>query len=224
MQFFTHDTPIEGRGKLTDRLAAELRTGKKVLWLVSGGSNVPVAVAAMKALRAADLQNLTISLCDERYGRERHMDSNLFRLEQAGFKPGAAKLIGVLQDSLSLEDTADAFDKKIGDAFDAADVVIAQIGMGADGHIAGILPKSAAAEINDRMAVSYDGGLHKRITLTPHALLRVDAAYVFAYGAEKRKALIILRDQAVPMREQPAQLLKQLKEVYVFNDQIGDTQ
>jgi len=51
-----------------------------VLWLVPGGSNIPIAVEAMDMIRkemsGLSLKYLTITLSDERYGSVGHKDSN----------------------------------------------------------------------------------------------------------------------------------------------------
>jgi hypothetical protein len=49
----------------------------------------------------------------------------------------------------------------------------------------------------------------------------IDSAYVFTFGEAKRPQLEILLNSDVPLSHQPAQLLKQLPEAYVYNDQIA---
>jgi 6-phosphogluconolactonase/glucosamine-6-phosphate isomerase/deaminase len=54
--------------------------------------------------------------------------------------------------------------------------------------------------------------------LTFPALRHITAAYAFAFGNTKQQALSTLKDRSVPPREQPAQILKQLPEAYVYSD------
>jgi hypothetical protein len=48
------------------------------------------------------------------------------------------------------------------------------------------------------------------------------AAYVFAFGDAKREALQQLRDESLSLDDQPAQIIKQLPEAYVYSDQLSD--
>jgi len=71
------------------RIALALNAGKRVLWLVCGGSNIPVAVETMDAVRSRvgkeELSRLTVALTDERYGPVGHKDSNWEQLTERGF-------------------------------------------------------------------------------------------------------------------------------------------
>lgn len=221
---FTNCQSAIGADRLASRLKSELLAGKHVLWLVTGGSNIPLSVKILHSLQDIDLKNLTIMLTDERYGPVGHADSNWQQLEQAGFKPSGAKVITVLQDGLSLEQTTERYAQNAKQAFDSADIVIAQIGMGPDGHILGILPDSPALKNKGQMAVGYTTETYQRTTLSPMAVKKIDAAYVLTYGQSRRAQLEQLRDSNLEVSEQPAQLLKLLPEAYIFNDQIGDTE
>jgi 6-phosphogluconolactonase/glucosamine-6-phosphate isomerase/deaminase len=108
-------------------------------------------------------------------------------------------------------------------AFSDNKVVIAQLGIGPDGHTAGILPNSVATEPNSRLVVNYVADPYKRLTLSFTALKKVTVAYVLAFGSNKMDALIALQSQNLSLSEQPAQILKQLNEAYVYNDQVGES-
>lgn len=207
---------------IRDRLVQELKAAKRVLWLVSGGSHIQVNVEIMDAIPDELTSNLTVYLIDERYGEVEHPDSNGKQLEDAGFNHKQARVVYTLAPGLSLEETTEQYALSIGAAFEAADVVIAQIGMGADGHIFGILPGSPAVD-SEKLVVSYATEQYKRITLTAKAARQYfSVAYLFAFGESKRQQLEKLRDTDVSVAEQPAQLLKHFPEVYVYNDQLDD--
>jgi 6-phosphogluconolactonase/glucosamine-6-phosphate isomerase/deaminase len=189
-----------------------------VLWLVSGGSNVPLTVAIMRSLPADIVSRLTVALSDERYGKPGHPDSNRQQLLAAGFQAGSAQVIETLQAELTLEDTRVAFDAALHTAIAAADITIAQLGIGGDGHIAGILPQSAGLAV-DRWVAAYEAAAYKRITITPPVFNKLQAAYVFVYGDTKKGALERL-SRDLPASDQPAQLLKRLAEAYVYTDQV----
>lgn len=221
MEFIRLGSINEGVEPLADRLIDELNAGKKVLWMVSGGSNIPVAAAVMDQIPDNLTERLSVCLVDERYGPVGHPDSNSKQLDDAGFKHKKARVMYVLAPGLSMAETADQFALELKTAFEMADIVIAQLGIGPDGHVLGIKPESPAIE-NKSLVVHYAAEDYKRITPTVYAAIRhIDAAYVFAFGANKHAQLEKLRDTDVPVSEQPAQLLKHLPEAYVYNDKIG---
>jgi 6-phosphogluconolactonase/glucosamine-6-phosphate isomerase/deaminase len=223
LNFIYEPDAKNGAAKLSERLVSELQSGKKVLWLVCGGSSIPLEASAMKQVPRELQKNLTIALTDERYGEFNHPDSNWLQLDEAGFQAGEATIIPTLAPNLSLDETCKTYEQNITQALDKADIVIAQFGIGADGHIAGALPGSPAIT-DDKMVVGYDAGNFTRITLTPTALRRITVAFAFVYGDSKLEALQNLRDRELSLDEQPAQILKQLSEAYVYNDQIGEAQ
>jgi 6-phosphogluconolactonase/glucosamine-6-phosphate isomerase/deaminase len=219
-----------GAHELAAKIMASLERGKKVLWLVPGGSNIAVAVFVMKTIRKGEptsafsegapiraLANLTVALTDERYGPVGHPDSNWEQLIDAGFDFDNVNAIPVLR-GLPLDETVSAYGDEMRSAFERADAVIGHFGIGADGHIAGILPHSPAVA-EPGPVNGYEAGAYTRITLTPAILRRVTAAFAFAFGSSKAKAIRDLRDAALPLEDQPAQILNMLGEAYLFSDQ-----
>ncbi|HVV66518.1 MAG TPA: 6-phosphogluconolactonase [Candidatus Saccharimonadales bacterium] len=223
MQFITCNDAREGTEKFTDRLMQELQAGKKVLWLVCGGSNIAAEAEIMKRIPPELSANLAITLTDERYGEPGHKDSNWRQLQDAGFDFKQATSLPVLQSGQSLEETAQNYDKMARQAFAGNDIVIALFGIGADGHIAGVLPDSPAAAENDMWAAGYQAGQLTRITLTFPALKQIDAAYAFAFGEAKKEALTQLQNETIELERQPSQILKYLPEAYLYSDQVGET-
>lgn len=222
MKFIKSNSSETGQLSLQTRLQEVLALKQNVLWLISGGSNIPITVAIMNELAPSSTQNLTIMLCDERYGPLNHQHSNLTALYKAAFKPKLAAILPVIQAGLSLEQTAGLYSKATQKAIDSADVVIGQLGIGVDGHTAGILPYSPAATADNMWVTSYKAADFSRITLTPFALSHVQEAYVFAFGVDKKAALTRLKQEMLPIAEQPAQLFRHLPTAYVYNDQIGE--
>lgn len=207
--------------KLADRLHTELIANKSVLWLLSGGSNIEISANALNLL-PPDLQSkLTITLNDERYGPYGHKDSNMHQLRTAGIANTHAKIIPVIApEGLPLDETTQHFEQNIQNAFADADIIISQLGMGNDGHTAGILPNSPAVNATG-LVTSYTTEQYVRITLTFEALKRVNTAYLFVFGDDKREQLLRLRDEDFPLKSQPAQIIRQITEAYVYNDQLG---
>lgn len=223
MKFILTEDWNRGIADLTERLVKELTGGKKVLWLVSGGSNIAATVQVANGLPAGLTSTLSVMLIDERYGEPGHPNSNWARLMEAGLSLPLATMISVLESGQDFEATRLAYSHKVTEGLATNDVVIAQIGMGEDGHIAGILPGSSAALAAKRLVVGYERPPYQRLTLTFQAIEQVTAAYVFTFGTSKKPALMQLRDSSPSLVEQPAQILKQLPEAYIYNDQIGGT-
>jgi 6-phosphogluconolactonase/glucosamine-6-phosphate isomerase/deaminase len=201
-------------GKIRERLAS----GKRVLWLVPGGSAIAVAVLASRKLAGAPLANLAVTLTDERYGPVGHADSNMVQLEAAGFSLPRARMLPVLAGE-DLSSTTDAFDKLLHEEIDAADYVIGLFGIGADGHTAGMLPHTAAVA-SARYAEGYASEKFTRVTMTARAIALVDEAVVYALGEAKWPVIEAL-ERSVALARQPAQALKQTTTLAIFNDLKG---
>ncbi len=209
---------------LASVLWKELKLGKKVLFFVTGGSSVPVAVKTAETLdrlcqsinKRDLLSHLTITLTDERYGRVGHADSNWRRLLDNGFSLPGAKLAPVLTGknrALSVEN----FNKFLDQEFRAAEYKIGLFGVGKDGHTAGVLPSSIAVGCRD-LVCDYDAPPFFRITMTPRAIERLDEAVVFVQGKEKRGVLESLLSENIDIMKQPAQVLKKVPRFTVFSD------
>lgn len=207
--------------KLADSLAEHLGKGLSALWLVPGGSGIEIASMAARNLRAlnVDLSKLTVSLSDERYGPVGHPDSNWLQLQKAGFKLPGARLSPVLA-GLSLEATAAAYSSFLEQALRLATYKLAFLGMGADGHIAGIKPGSPAVD-SHKLAAGYEWEDFTRLTMTPLAIKRADEVVCWAAGSAKRGALESLDDE-LPLEVEPAQILKAVSSVTVYNDIRGE--
>lgn len=206
---------------LTQQIEAHLKKGQSVTWLLSGGSAINVALKVAEQLRSSGtrLQTLSVSLIDERFGKPGHADSNWFKLEQAGLSLPGAKLHPVLEGK-GMGVTAADFEAWLKQNLVDVDYSIGLLGVGPDGHTSGILPHSPAVEAEGWVA-AYEGPDFQRITTTAAALQHLSEAAVYAVGENKRQALDNL-DSDLSLAEQPAQLLKQLSKVTIFNDYKGD--
>jgi 6-phosphogluconolactonase/glucosamine-6-phosphate isomerase/deaminase len=221
MEFIKTSDWQQGIADLTARLTKELKASKKVLWLIGGGSNIAASVAVMAQLPDEVTHHLAIFMTDERYGDVGHMHSNSKQLLDAGFQTKEAIFVPMLQPGFSMEETQERYSQALERAIEHADVIIAQSGIGADGHIAGILPHSAAVNATG-WVTGYEAPNYKRMTMTFDALRHIDAAYYMAFGDDKAAALTQLRDEELSLDDQPSQILKELPEAYVYNDQIGN--
>lgn len=222
MQFSTNQ-PSDAVSQIARTIMQSLTQTYQVLWLTSGGSAIPAQVAIMRELAGLldeQLNNLLILPVDERYGPPNHADSNTAQMRAAGFAPGSATWHDVLADDLPLDETIVRYQELAKQAFDKADLVIATLGIGSDGHTAGVLPDSPAVSDETSFAVSYQWADYARLTLGLQLLRRIDHAFVLAYGEGKHDAIKRLRAHEEPLHTLPAVFLYDLPQVTVYNDYI----
>jgi 6-phosphogluconolactonase len=208
---------------LTTTISSHLGKGEKVLWLVTGGSSIEVAVQTSRQLTGQELSNLYVTLTDERYVPLDDPESNWKQLLDAGFSLPGARLLPVLKNE-EMQATTKRYADLLQKVLSEANFKIAMFGMGPDGHIAALFPNFP--QINE--AGSYATSLSNspkppqlRMTITVPAIKKLDEAVIIATGAEKKPALEKLEQDLTP-KEQPAQLLKTLPKLTVYNDQIGE--
>jgi 6-phosphogluconolactonase len=223
MEFYKFSTEDHVAAIMANEISNRLSKGKKVLWLIAGGSVIKVADLASKKLHGAKLENLTVTLTDERYVPVGDSDSNWQQLMDSGFKLQGANELQVLNND-GIELITKEFDSNLRRLLTQADYKIALFGMGADGHIAALFPNSAELNENNKYAVKLDNSPKppkERITMTFAAIKHLDEAILFTKGPDKLPVLEKLR-QNLNINEQPAQFLKKLSKLTIFNDQIGD--
>ena len=210
---------------IAERIIAVLQAGKPVLWLVCGGSNISAAVAVMKSIRtsvsAIDISRLTVGLTDERFGPVGHVDSNWKQLEDAGFEFTNIGTLPTLKGE-PLEETVHSYSKEIDEAINTTKsdkgLVVAILGIGADGHIAGILPDSSASRAQG-LTDGYEAGPYMRVTLTFTALRRLDEVYALVFGARSKHTQITrLVAESVALSDQPCQILKEITVSSLYTD------
>jgi 6-phosphogluconolactonase/glucosamine-6-phosphate isomerase/deaminase len=202
-----------------NRILKQLKSGHKVLWLVPGGSAMAVAAAVAEKLnQLPNLSGLTVNLTDERYGPTDHADSNWLQLAELGFNLPGARFEPVLNGG-DLSKTAAGYTNILIHALEQADFCLALAGMGPDGHIFGIKPGSPAVNAKD-MVIGYKWEDFVRLTPTISLIKLLDEVVLYVVGKEKHRQLDTL-DKEITATEQPAQLLKQAKNVTIFNDYKG---
>jgi 6-phosphogluconolactonase/glucosamine-6-phosphate isomerase/deaminase len=222
IKFIHSMTPDLGMEALSEKLLESLRSHKKVLWLVCGGSNIPITIEIMNTLRQVlsldELKNLSVMQTDERYGPVGHPDSNWRQMLDLNFNTIGLKTFPILRD-FPFRQTVLEFGRDIVTVFKESEIIIGQLGIGPDGHIAGVLPHSPAVSEN-APACGYEGDPFTRITITLPTLERINVAYVFAFGSTKKMAVDNLKNTDLHFDDQPAQILKKMPEVYFYSDQI----
>lgn len=210
---------ISSAAQASDYLAADINRHLlkgAVIWLLSGGSSIPVEAAASRKL-SGNLSNLTVTLADERFGPLGHPDSNWLQLKKAGFKAAGAKLQPVLSGA-NFEDTISRYNRILNEALVSNGYKIGVLGVGPDNHIAGIKPRSPAAAAQS-LAIGYKWEDYARLTMTFAAIEKLDCAIVYMVGEAKRQAIENLKLNNTGLNEQPSQILKRVKRVIILNDQ-----
>lgn len=200
------------------KLQSVLDEAERPLLLLSGGSAVKVAIQLIK--NSLGLNRWTVAQVDERYGAVGHERSNWKALQEAGLDQSRfAQVLPILSDGLGIHETSRIYEQQLRQAMSEADVSIALLGMGADGHIAGMLPKAREQfeeQFQSEQLVAYfDGPDFQRITTTQSALNALDSVVVYTCGDEKQAAIRMLDDD-VPIHEHPAQLLKYAQNVSIY--------
>ena len=178
---------------LETSLREALAQGKKILFLVSGGSNIDLLKAMDQALLANP--NITIFPLDERHDAGALNNSLIIQAAGIPIHPMVP----------AENETVTEFGKRY-HAFLANWMAensdgksIALIGIGPDGHTAGISPgvqvwfdQTFMALEKNTWAVGYEGNLQppQRVTVTPQFLAeKLDEGVVVATGAGKTEAL-----------------------------------
>ncbi len=206
--------------KLAGLLNADGKESKKVLWLICGGSNIKISVMTMDVLLGLvspdELTRMTVTLTDERYGPVGHKDSNWQQLIETGFPFEKVRAVPLLV-GLPLAETTKKYGEEISKLFSWADHIVAQFGIGTDGHIGGVLPHTIGVK-SQEVTVGYDSQLFIRLSISLMTMQKIKTAFAFVFGESKRDALQKLHD-GTDLDELPCRVLKLIPEAYLYTDQ-----
>jgi 6-phosphogluconolactonase/glucosamine-6-phosphate isomerase/deaminase len=214
----TTTRPEDPASFIVKSILKQLGQGKRVLFFLTGGSGIAVGLKVSEFLKGHQVKNLTITLTDERYGSVGHKYSNWQQFLDKGFAVTGAKIIPVLIGE-DRDITTVKFNKILQQELMTPKEVqykIGLFGVGADGHTAGILPRSSAAN-SEKLALGYDTPAFSRITLTPQAIEKFDEAVVWMQGEEKWKVIESL-EKDIDILKQPVQVLKKIPLLTIFTD------
>lgn len=225
---------VEAANYLEEQIQASFERGEKVLLLLSGGSAIEIYKNLGQWLKSKPDgfgQNLTVGLVDERYGKVGHEDGNEIQIEQTGFyevvKEKGGHILSVLTGK-EPADEANNYNDLIDQNLKPADKVMAVLGVGPDGHTAGILPQESLEKFDklfpkDEWAIYYElpqdypNPFKRRITLTPHALEKINLAVVVAKSKGKEEALKRMFSPDESVYRTPAISIRNLRGV-LFTD------
>jgi hypothetical protein len=220
MEILRGTTEMEFVAAVAARLANELTAGRKVVWIISGASHIACPVDVMHLVHAAPLDRLVILQADERFNRTLPVASYWTNLKHIGFQPLSATAVPILRPGLDMRDMYEitsSYEHLMRGYLTDADVVIGQLNLALDGSIAGIRPHTLAANPGTQDIVSYVDDNIVNITITGRLLTKIrPVLYVRAVDKQGYLAIERLNDNK-PVRDNPAQILKHLPEVYIYN-------
>jgi 6-phosphogluconolactonase/glucosamine-6-phosphate isomerase/deaminase len=214
---------------LNNILAAN--AGYAVLLMLSGGS----ALKLVNAIEPENLnENLSITVLDERFSQDPKIN-NFSQLQNTDFyKIALKKDVSFFGTSPRNIDTPRSLQERWETnlrnwaAENPNGKIIATIGMGPDGHIAGIFPHPEDEKkfnnlfLSDAWTVAYNVGTKNpypdRVTTTITFLKKIDSAVVFVTGKEKITPLKKLASKSASLEELPAMALWDLKDAEVYTD------
>jgi 6-phosphogluconolactonase/glucosamine-6-phosphate isomerase/deaminase len=196
---------------------------QKVLLLLSGGSNLVIAEQLKELINH---QLFTKYVLDERFSADPTVNNSL-QLKALGIDVQET----VPTSGEGLENFALRFDQAIQQWIknNPTGQVVCTLGMGPDGHIAGISPmKNQPTQFKKtffetpQIVIGYTGNLNpaERVTVTPNFLTtQIDVLVGLVVGNAKQAAWNDLISKALPDYDLPAQLLKRAKGIVtLFTD------
>ena len=185
-----NDALKKAEEKLFSVLSKYTNENIPVLLLLSGGS----AIEIIKEFDWTEIKNVTITTLDERYAND---ESNNFLSLEKYLPRNIETLPTVPKENEDLETFANRLNKNLKDwlAKYINGKIVATLGIGADGHTAGILPiddKNIEKKMNDQnvFVIGYktDKSEHKmRATTNFTFLKKINNAIVFLSGEKNKK-------------------------------------
>jgi len=171
---------------------------QSVIWLSGGSSPRPLYE---KLSKEENFKPAAAALIDERFGEPGHKDSNEKMVRETGLIDALAKnnisFFAPLDSKFlildSLEQTAKNYEQVVKDLIDDHSQHIMIMGLGPDGHTAGLFPEISPT---NKYVIGYKTKLnefHERITVTPKTIKTL--AYkgailvILAFGDNKKEAI-----------------------------------
>ena len=191
-----------------------LAKAQKVLWLISGGSSIPIAVNTARLIENSD-NRLFITLVDDIYSAV-ETDTNWYKLQEQGFSLKSKPILW--GGRMSSEKTGEDFNQRLLKYLQEVDFSIGQFGIGEGYHTGGIQPGSVAAKTTNKLAVGYLDGETARVTITPELISRLDIVFINSLGEAKKALIEHFLSSTAAIEKEPTQALKTAKEVYLYSD------
>ncbi len=225
---------VDTASYLSSNLSKYLNHGS-VLLFISGGSVasavVPLLLVQLSQMPLILRRRLTVCLGDDRYGLPNHPDSNMYLLKKNRsaklFKKSGIRYVYPLNKTAnSLAEAVSKFETTLKQIITTdKPKLISVLGIGVDGHTAGIKPLSDEGEFNrifcsQTLVVGYHAVDFTRITVTLSLLKQNEQIVLFAVGKEKTEVLKKLNSAVQSkLHEFPAGIIKKIAKSILFTDQ-----
>jgi len=233
LQLFKQPDAQSAAATAGENLNAVLAENKKlpILLMLSGGSCLSILDYVGQTVLGA---NLTVTMLDERFSQDPEIN-NFAQLQKTDFYATAfeaeASFFGTLpRPGETLEQLRERWDKNLKSwrAENPGGLIIATLGMGADGHTAGILPfpedplKFDQLFNGNEWTAAYDAGdknkYPERVTTTLTFLKNIDFGVALVCGAEKATKFHQVLSAVDNTANLPATVWNKMKNVKVFTD------
>ena len=211
---------------LFEKINKENGKGKKIFLLLSGGSALSIYQELANKIQNIEIRpgNVAIGQLDERFRPDSETDINSLAIEKTGLieilKNKEVPFYKIPQTG-TFREAAFNYDKLLTKLFLSFDYKMAVLGIGKDGHIAGLLRSYKNEWDKDRMVVGYENrGEYKwRISITPGVFRILDYGIVAVSGVEKKEmAARILENESEDVNNLPGILIHKIKEVDLLKD------
>ena len=212
--------------------------GKQVVIAICGGRSVGGLLTSMldlsAQLPAADWQRLQFFMVDERLVPLDHPDSNFGLVRQLFFSRAlhdglikSSQIHPFIYDETSPDLGIRRYRAELSKFGGNFDIVF--LGVGEDGHIAGIFPHGVCFPVGEAAAstadfLAFDDSPKpppKRMTSTPQLLARGTYSVGMFLGEDKRQALETFRGVDVAPESCPAKLLNRFSETLLLTDLVN---
>ncbi len=220
-------------------------SSKKILLLLSGGSVVGMYGNLVRWIKDKKIRDkFAMGQVDERFkpNGEWKMENARMNIDinaNAIWKTGLWEVceerkipyFTITQEG-TFEESARMYNARMHECMNEYTFKMAILGIGEDGHTAGLLPGYAKGWDKERWIVGYEisnikyqiSNIRKRITLTPKALRGLDYALVAAIGENKKDALekIVKDIKDANIDKTPGLILREIQKVDLVTDQVLD--
>ncbi len=219
---------IEQTAQKVGELVGQYGLDEQISLFVSGGS----ALVVLEKMDEGVLgDNLSIMMIDERYDQDSQVN-NFSQLKETNFFKQAIKGgVKFVDTSVLLGEDFGQYGLRFAEEVNrlAKNKVVVLLGLGEDGHTAGIMPfadepnKFAELFEGDDLAVGYDASGKNpyplRVTVT-NTFLRnqVEAGVVFISGQKKKEALISVLQSSEDMSMIPGRIFHYIPQLSIFTD------
>lgn len=213
----------------------EKYSSQPILLLLSGGScHELVEEIDTKYIS----KNTTISVLDERYSKD-PKENNFAQIASTNFYKKIKNICKFIDTRVKSGETLQELAQRFEDGLRGwrtthpQGKIIATMGIGRDGHTAGIMCYPDDPELftklfvdTDKWVVGYDAKHRNvyplRVTTTiPFLVSIVDYSTVFVVGEEKKDAMKKLFNNKLTISTVPSKVIYQLKDVQLFTDIAG---